>query len=479
MENTESSKLSHRTLEYLRRGWSGITEATEAARVHLTGTVREDLPEEDQKRLAKQIDECLKGMGGEVSQRARAADVGRIFLGLNAEGRKNFFVLLARDYGINEEELALAIEDWQKLYPDGDALSRREVESRMGEVLLSPRSRLLSRFNTLPEGVKFLVDMRAELIELARTDPMLKCLDNDLYRLLASWFDVGFLELKSITWDAPASLLEKLAQYEAVHAVRHWSDIKNRLAADRRCYAFFHPKMPDEPIIYVWVALVKGISDNVQALLDARHRTVEDPANADTAIFYSISNAQAGLRSISFGNFLIKRVVNALAADFSNIKTFATLSPIPGFCSWLQNQVAEEGANLLLAGEKKALESVLEQPLEEELPLLCKDHSRWYREQPIEDAIRDPLMRLCATYLSEAKRGSRALDSVAHFHLSNGASMQQINWLADTSTKGFRQSAGMMINYLYKSGQIEKNHEAYSSAGEVRKSSSFRALLKA
>jgi malonyl-CoA decarboxylase len=476
MEHTEHSKLSHRTLEYLRRGWSGITEA---ARVHITGTVREDLPEEDQKRLAKQIDECLKGAGGEVSRRARAADVGRTYLGLNAEGRRSFFELLARDYGIDEEELALAIEDWQKLFPAGDAFLRREVETRMCEVLLSPRSRLLSRFNTLPEGVKFLVDMRAELIPLARKEPRLKCLDNDLRRLLASWFDVGFLELKSISWDAPASLLEKLAQYEAVHAVRHWSDIKNRLAADRRCYAFFHPQMPDEPIIYVWVALVKGVAGNVQALLDSRHRTVEDPAHADTAIFYSISNAQAGLRNISFGNFLIKRVVDALAAEFGNIKTFATLSPIPGFCSWLQERVADEGVNLLLPGEKKALESVLGESLEEEFPLMCKNHNEWYRTEHREEAIKGPLMRLCAIYLSEAKRGGRACDPVAHFHLSNGASMKQIDWLADTSPKGFRQSAGMMVNYLYKSGQIEKNHEAYSAEGEIRTSGSFRSLLKA
>jgi len=475
MEQTEDSTLSHRTLQYLRRGWSGITEA---ARVHLTGNVREDLPEEDQKRLATQIDECLKGVGGEVSQRARAADVGRTYLELNAEGRKNFFELLARDYGIDEQKLALTIEEWQKLFPEGDAQSRRDVEDHMREVLRSPRSRLLSQFNALPEGVKFLVDMRAELIPLARKDPLLKCLDKDLRQLLASWFDVGFLELKSITWDAPASLLEKLAQYEAVHAVRHWTDIKNRLAEDRRCYAFFHPKMPDEPIIYVWVALVKGISDNVQALLDSRNRMVEDPAKADTAIFYSITNAQAGLTSISFGNFLIKRVVNALSADFDNLKTFATLSPIPGFCTWLQERIAAEGASLLLPNEKKALESLIEGPIEEELSLMCEDHGRWYRKESKEEAIRAPLMRLCATYLSEAKHGNRALDPVAHFHLSNGASMYRINWLADTSPKGFRQSAGMMLNYLYKSGQIEKNHEAYSAEGKIRKSTLFRSLLK-
>ena len=475
MDQTEHSTLSHRTLEYLRRGWSGITEA---ARVRLTGNVREDLPQEDQWRLAKQIDECLEGAGGDVSQRARAADVGRTYLALNAEGRRHFLELLAREYGVPEDKLSGAVEAWRNLYPDGDQLRRREAEAELCNLLKSPRIRLLSQFNTLPEGVKFLVDMRAELIPLARQTPQLRPLENDLKQLLASWFDVGFLELKSITWDAPASLLEKLAQYEAVHAVRNWSDIKNRLAADRRCFAFFHHQMPDEPIIYVWVALVQGISDNVKVLLDARHREVEEPTEADTAIFYSISNAQAGLSGISFGNFLIKRVVDALATDLENLKTFATLSPIPGFCSWLKQRVAEEGMGLLLPSEKKALESVLEKPLEQQFPAMCQDQSLWYRNHDREEAMRGPLMRLCAIYLGEAKRGLRALDPVAHFHLSNGASMERINWLADTTSKGFKQSAGMMINYLYKSRKIEKNHEAYSSEGKIRKSSEFKDLLR-
>ena len=475
MDQNEHWTLSHRTLEYLRRGWSNITEA---ARVHITGSVREDLPEEDQQRLAKQIDECLDGAGGDVSQRARAADVGRTYLALNDEGRRHFLELLAREYGVHEYELALAIENWQKMFPDGDLNLRRKAEEKLRKILRSPRIRLLSQFNTLPDGVKFLVDMRAELIPLARQDPALKSLEEDLKQMLASWFDVGFLELKSITWDAPASLLEKLAQYEAVHMVRHWSDIKNRLAADRRCYAFFHHQMPNEPIIYVWVALVKGISDNVQVLLDNRHREVQEPSEADTAIFYSISNAQAGLKGISFGNFLIKRVVNALAMDFENLKTFATLSPIPGFCGWLQQRVAEEGADLLLKPEIKALESILDKPIEQAFPNMCKDQSQWYRQSEREEAMRGPLMRLCASYLSESKNGLAAADPVAHFHLSNGASMERINWLSDTSSKGFRQSAGMMINYLYRTSRIEKNHEAYSSEGKIRKSGAFKALLK-
>jgi len=475
MDQSEHETLPHRTIEYLRRGWSSITEA---ALVHITGAVREDLPEEDQQRLAKQIDECLEGAGGDVSQRARAADVGRTYLGLNDTGRRNFLEMLAREYGVHEYELAIAMDEWRLLFPDGDPLLRHKAEVKLRRMLRSPRIQLLARFNTLPDGVKFLVDMRAELIPLVRRDPIFKPLDDDLRQLLGSWFDVGFLELQCITWDAPASLLEKLAQYEAVHAVRHWSDIKNRLAADRRCYAFFHHQMPNEPIIYVWVALVKGMSDNVQALLDVRHREVEDPAAADTAVFYSISNAQAGLKGISFGNFLIKRVVNALASDFDNLKTFATLSPIPGFCSWLEQQLAEPGADLLLKAERAALESTLDEPADQSFQLLCRDHSLWYRDQEREKAIQAPLMRLCALYLSQAKRGDHTLDPVAHFHLSNGAIMERIDWLADTSAKGFKQSAGMMVNYLYKTSKIEKNHEAYSSAGKVQMSSGFKSLLK-
>jgi len=477
MEENEQSTLPHRTLEYLRRGWSSITEA---ARVRITGHVREDLPEEDQQHLAKQIDDCLEGIGGDVSQRARAADVGRTYLTLNEVGKRHFLLLLTREYGVHEYELKLAIDEWQKHFSDGDHRERPKAEEKLRRVLRSPRIQLLSQFNMLPDGVKFLVDMRAELFSLSRTDAEFKPLEKDLKQLLKSWFDVGFLELKSITWDAPASLLEKLAQYEAVHAVRHWSDIKNRLAEDRRCYAFFHHQMPNEPIIYVWVALVRGMSDNVQVLLDTKNREYQDPDDADTAIFYSISSAQVGLRGISFGNFLIKRVVNALSADFENLKTFATLSPIPGFCGWLQQRLADgDGAKLLLKAERKALEAVLDEPVEQAFPALCKDYSRWYRHPETEEAMHGPLMRLCATYLSEARRGSAALDPVAHFHLSNGASMERINWLGDTSPKGLKQSAGMMINYLYKTKRIEKNHEDYSGSGKIRMSSAFKSLLKA
>lgn len=478
MEQSDSPRLIDKTLGNIRRAWKDLTGA---ARVKLTGTVRADLPEDDWEVLKRQINACLEGRGGQVSARARAADLGRTYLSLNAEGRRRFLALLAHDYAVNKETLATAVATWTDLMQspkaelsEFDALYRAALAA-LRDALTPPRVRLLAQFNTLPEGVKFLVDMRAELIMLARKDSALKGLDDDLKNLLASWFDIGFLDLRCITWDAPASLLEKLARYEAVHVVKSWSDIKNRLAPDRRCYAFFHPQMPDEPIIYVWVALVKGMAANVQALLDVNAPT-GDPDEADSAIFYSISNAQAGLAGVSFGSFLIKRVVDALESDFKNLKTFATLSPIPGFCAWLEQRINEEGMDLLLPSERRELLAAVDD--EGDVLKAFQDARIWYREPSVENSVRESLMRLCAHYLMEAKQGQYARDRVAHFHLSNGARIERINWRGDVSQKGLSQSAGMMINYLYKSGDIERNHEAYTGDGKIRASGSFKALLK-
>ena len=455
-----------------------------------SGRVAPALPGTDWIRMKAEIDACLYGPGGEVSERARAKDLGRLYLDLlDAEGRKRFFQLLATQYDIDRTALAKTIAGWNELsqrpeYGEGhiDGL-HLAAEEALRKGLTPPRRLLLARFNGLPEGVKFLVDMRAELIPLARKDPVLKGLDDDLKALLAGWFDVGFLELECITWDAPASLLEKLAAYEAVHAVISWSDIKNRLAPpDRRCYAYFHPQMSSEPLIFVWVALVKGISGNVRALLDTKRQYIRDPADADTAIFYSISNAQTGLAGISFGNFLIKRVVEDLANHYRHIKTFATLSPIPGFRGWLAERIAEEGDGLLETDELQAISSVASESQAGEirnpvrgaqaLAALC-DRKGWHQRPEIARILRGPLVRLCARYLTKAKRGKHARNRVAHFHLSNGARMERINWLGDTSRKGLEDSAGMMINYLYKSDDIETNHEAYTGAGSIATSDEF------
>jgi malonyl-CoA decarboxylase len=338
---------------------------------------------------------------------------------------------------------------------------------------------LLRQFNALPEGVKFLVDRRAELIAIAGDDPALRGLADDLRELLANWFDIGFLELQRITWDSPAALLERLMAYEAVHEIRGWTDLKNRLEADRRCFAFFHPRMPDEPLIFVEVALVSGIAGNIHALLD-ENAPIGNPQAADSAIFYSISNCQQGLVGISFGDFLIKRVVDALATELPRLKSFATLSPLPGFRAWLAAQAERD--DVLLAGEARAVQSLGAEFGEHDadrILLNLLDRPDWHADARTASSLREPLLRLCARYLLHAHAPSgRAVDPVAHFHLSNGARVERLNWLGDVSQKGLQQSAGIMVNYLYRLGDIEANHEAYRDEGLVAASSAVRSLAR-
>ncbi len=341
----------------------------------------------------------------------------------------------------------------------------------------------MTQFNALPDGVKFLVDMRASLLELSAEDPALDDLEADLKALLTSWFDIGFLELKRITWETPAAVIEKLIEYEAVHEIRDWEDMKSRLASDRRCYAYFHPRMPEEPLIFVEVALTEGMASSISALLGEREHP-EEASAADCAIFYSISTAQRGLDGIGFGGFLIKRVVEQLAQEFEHLETFATLSPIPGFRRWLDDHLAEPAADLLTRGEHRALAAFLEDGGDQdfdEASFLARllDRPDWQDDEALAKALCGPLSRLCAHYLVREKRnGRRVRDPVAHFHLSNGARMERLNWLADRSAKGLAQSAGLMINYLYAVDDIPANHEAYAGEGEIPASSKFRALLR-
>ena len=297
---------------------------------------------------------------------------------------------------------------------------------------------------------------------------------------MTSWFDVDFLELRRITWDnASAALLEKLIAYEAVHAIDGWVDLKNRLDSDRRCFAYFHPRMPDEPLIFVEVALVHGLADNIHALLDET-MPVLDPETVDTAIFYSISNAQKGLAGISFGNFLIKRVAESLSLEFKGLKKFATLSPIPGFMKWLNGALANGDPVLLTPGERKALSAAVGHSAGAKgvLKTLLKN-PQWPDDLTISEALHAPLMRLCARYLIKEKGlNKRTLDPVAHFHLTNGANIESLNWRADLSPRGIKNSAGLMINYLYDLGRVEDNHEAYTSNGKIKASSAVRGYLK-
>ena len=408
-----------------------------------------DLPAADADLLRERFAECLSAKGGEVSARARAVDLGKAYLALDNSGRRRFLGILAREFDRDGEALDTAVEGLRTA-PEGD---RKAAESILREALIPPRVRLLRQFNALADGVKFLVDLRTDLLRFRRDDPDLSGLEDDLRQLLAGWFDVGFLELRRMDWSSPAALLEKLIAYEAVHEIRDWQDLKNRLDSDRRCYAFFHPNMPDEPLIFVEVALVNGLADNIHTLLD-ESQPVGDPTRADTAIFYSISNAQRGLAGIGFGDFLIKRVVDSLRAELPNLRTFATLSPIPDFRRWLRDN-PDEAAEAAIGRED------------------------WWRDPAAAEAARAPVMRAVANYLLHAKRGGgTAYDSVAHFHLTNGARMERLNWLADLSGNGLAQSAGVMINYLYRLGTIEANHEGYSGEGRIAASSAVRSLAK-
>jgi len=434
------------------------------------------LGEADLEVLRTQMRACLAAKGGEVSARARAAALGRAYLSLSAVGRLRFLTLLATDFG---PEPAVVDRAAQALTEAKDGAARAKAEQVLRTALEPPRLKLLTQFNALPEGVKFLVDLRAELMGLVAAEPALAPLESDLKGLLASWFDVGFLELQRVTWRSPAAVLEKIMTYEAVHAIQGWSDLKNRLDSDRRLYAFFHPRMPDEPLIFVEVALVKSMADNVQDLLDTS-APLGDVDSADTAIFYSINNAQKGLAGISFGNFLIKKVVDDLSHQFTRIKTYATLSPIPGFRKWLDQRLTKGEAGLLNATEHKALTRLSNGlAAKGSLKTLLSDPD-WLTDSRLVEALEPILIRLAARYLTREKRagGSQVLDPVAHFHLSNGARVERINPLADRSANGLAQSAGLMVNYLYDLADIEANHEAYSASGRVAMSGRVKALLK-
>lgn len=472
MSPHKKSSFWNRALLTARSAWEKIA-TDNGSGPSITATP--DLSDQDKITLIQHMQACLDRRGGEVSARKRAASLGRLYMSLNETGRRRFLTILATEFDTNPDTVNAAVDALAQA-EDGEA--RFNAEQSLRTALQAPRVYLLTQFNALPEGINFLVDMREELITWAKEDTVLRGLESDLKSLLASWFDVGFLELKQITWEAPAALLEKLFIYEAVHEIKGWDDLKNRLASDRRCFAFFHPRMPDEPLIFVWVALVKGIADNVQVLLDP-DAPLGDPETADCAIFYSISNAQAGLSAINFGNFLIKRVVDDLSKELPNLNTFATLSPVPGFRRWLDRGVTKGELNIL--SEEQASAALAASPAnspEEAVNEILSRH-KWYEDSELVAAIKDPLQQLCAHYLINGKHSSgTALNSVAHFHLNNGAIIAQIDWLADTSERGISQSGGLMINYLYKLKTIDSNHESYRAGEALIASTRVKNLLK-
>jgi malonyl-CoA decarboxylase len=435
--------------------------------------------------IEAQIRACLNGHGGEVSARSRAARLAESFETLNDPGKSDFLRTLA---GFDSDPTVVDAA-YEAVRAAEDPAARAIATAELRRALEPPRLRLLTQFTTIPDGRKFLVDLRAMLLRSRRDDKLLAALELDLRGLLAAWFDIGFLELRRIDWSSPAALLEKLVDYEAVHAIRSWRDLKNRLDSDRRCYAFFHPRMPGEPLIFVEVALVQGLAGSVQRLLDEK-APVQDARSADSAIFYSISNCQHGLAGISFGNFLIKQVVELLEAELRGLQRFATLSPIPGFRGWLDPllddgapRVAPRGASdaahdLLTAEESASLVSAM--PAEGGRHALAAIMARrgWWREPGLSKTAGPVLERLCARYLLHEGAGKRARDPVAHFHLSNGARIERISLHGDTSEKGAKESATLMVNYLYDPARIDEYHEAYAGEGKRNASSAVRRLAR-
>ena len=344
-----------------------------------------------------------------------------------------------------------------------------EVHYRRATV--SPRRRLLQRFSVYPEGVRFLVDMRAEMLPFLKTDKRLWALDVELEYMFSTWFDVGFLDLRRISWDSPASLIEKLIQYEAVHDIKSWADVKNRLDSDRRCYGFFHARLPGVPLIFVEVALVDEMADDIMPLLD-EHAAASDLDKATTAIFYSISNTQPGLRGVSFGDSLIKRVVETLKEEFPKLKVFATLSPIPGFRSWLGKNAAAL-LDQLADKERKALGHELAVDPVTPANFLAAIESPL--ELPEKSLVRQLLLQCAAHYLGQGLKDGKPLDAVARFHLGNGARVERLNWAADPSPKGLKQAHGLMVNYLYDLKRLDK-HRALLAQGKVPVSTGIQDL---
>jgi malonyl-CoA decarboxylase len=428
----------------------------------------------DQLRAArKTFQECLEGLGGEASARQRVATLADLYRGLNDDGRREVLGLLSAEFGPDDERIAAAVRNYlQSSGPD-----RRRAQNQLRDALASPRIQIFKQFNLLPDGVKFLVDMRADISRYLRTARELEAIDEELYALLGNWFDVGNLELRRITWNSPAALLEKLIAYEAVHEIRSWTDLRDRLDSDRRCYAFFHPRMPDEPLVFVEIALVQDMANSVQGLLDEA-APAGDPRAATAAIFYSISSTQVGLRGVSFGGFLIKRVVEQLIADFPRLRTFATLSPIPGFRKWLDARLSAQESTLFDACEPKALAALAGNADPHEV-VSASLGREFVADKTLAQHLEPVLTTLCARYLAQEVEDGKPLDPVARFHLGNGAQLERINWLADTSARGLKQSAGLMVNYLYRLGDIEENHEAFEREGKIAMSKGIRKLIKA
>src|SRR6476619_7272625 len=418
---------------------------------------RRGVAEQRSESLAQLCEDLLSGRG-EASGVALARELLSRYAELTTGPRIAFFEALASRFGADRNRLSAAASAWLTAPSDAAASKvHRASEPR--------RLELFRRLNLAPGGTAALVRMREQLLDAMNHRDDLAVIDDDFLHLFSSWFNRGFLVLKSINWSTPAHLLEKIIRYEAVHTIRDWNDLRARVdSPDRRCYAFFHPALADEPLIFVEVALTRGNPAAIDRILSAKRDPVE-PERATTAVLYSISNCQRGLAGVSFGHFLIKQVVEEVSRELPRISHFVTLSPAPNFAAWLNRERVNQASLPLNEDDREAL-SVLAQP-------------DWWRDPAIAAAVREPFLRAAAWYYLRARNGrGMPADSVARFHLGNGARLERLNWLGDTSSRALQQSYGLMVNYLYDLDYIEQNHEAYAQQHAIVAASAVSRLVR-
>lgn len=422
-------------------------------------------------RVLALADALLSGRG-EVFGTVIAHDLNRAIREATSQELFSFLHLVASRYGPDVKRVAAAADAWRT-----DPSPKHLAE--LTEAVEPPRQELFRRLNMAPGGTGTLVRLREFLLDQLSANPDLKPVDVDLKHLFASWFNRGFLQLRRIDWDTPASILEKLIAYEAVHAIDGWDDLRRRLASDRRCFAFFHPALRDDPLIFIEVALVDHLSDRIEPIIRAA-MPPDDLADKrqppTTAIFYSISNCQPGLKGVSFGNFLIKQVAADLARELPSLTTFSTLSPIPTLRKW----VRQSGASLDRHLPADLVQRVLE---ESKADTLADGIERLAAVVTVDDLanavlLRDVLIRLGVRYIAAFGTDHGPRDPVAHFHLGNGARVERVNWMADLSAKGLRDSYGLMVNYLYDLASIEANHEAFANRRPIAVSNRVAALMR-
>ncbi len=411
-------------------------------------------------RSAGLIDLCeaLLSGRGEASGVALAQEILGRYAELTTGPRIAFFEALATTFGHDRADIEAAISAWQRAPSDSTAADLHQAAEPR-------RLELFRRLNLAPGGTAALVRMREQLLDaMAHRRDDLGVVDKDFIHLFSSWFNRGFLVLRRIDWSTSAAVLEKIIRYEAVHEIRDWDDLRRRIdPPDRRCYAFFHPALIDEPLIFVEVALTRDIPTAIAPIL-ADKREVIEPRRATTATFYSITNCQRGLAGVSFGHFLIKQVVEEVSREFPRVSTFVTLSPAPNFAAWLKRERINPASAALDEEDRAALQGL--------------DRENWWQTPALAETMREPLLRAAAYYYLRGRNGrGLPIDAVARFHLGNGARLERLDWLADTSERALQQSYGLMVNYLYDIDYIEKNHEAYAQQHAIVAASAITRLV--